>query len=221
MKLILVLTLGCLPLWPALTDSEEYFVYDQVSPVPGAPPGSAPQSLQSGPIGQSFTPSLPALDFIELWTGDGVPGNRLGATVYVVLRSDSITGPIISSTDPVFLSDGFGWFENEKQTMFFFSPSVALAPGQTYYFQVLTQPGSDWWHVVGYNSYRYPGGMMYGGSEPVPGMDLWFRTGIVVPEPSTVVLVLLGLPALVWGFRASSQSRSGRHPQERPRIRSP
>src|SRR5882762_9571744 len=49
------------------------------------------------PTGQSFTPSLDGVGFVRLHFFDMVRNNGTGAVVYVNLRSDSITGPIIDS----------------------------------------------------------------------------------------------------------------------------
>ena len=43
------------------------------------------------PIGQSFTPALPSVGFVQLELFDGHPNNGLGATLYVNIRSGSIT----------------------------------------------------------------------------------------------------------------------------------
>lgn len=186
-----------------------YLVYDQVSPVPGSPPGGAEWLIQNpnGGPGQSFTPSLSRIDFIELWTGDGLPGNGWGAIVYVVLRSDWIRGPILASTAPLFMEDGFGYGPGVDDKMrFFFRTSVPVTPGTTYYFQPVAEMGSDFWYVVGYNSYRYPGGTAFSGTVPDPGLDMWFRTGIVIPEPSSLALGLFGLAVFACARSRASQT---------------
>ena len=186
--------------WTALTTvslrGQGYLIYDQVSPAPGSPPGAAEWRIPDPNLGsgQSFTPSLSRIDFIELWTGDGLPGNGWGAIVYVVLRSDWIRGPILASTAPVFMEDGFGYGPGVENTVtFFFGTPVPLTPGTTYYFQPVVEMNSDPWHVIGYNSYRYSGGTAFWQGKAQPGLDMWFRTGIVIPEPSSLALGLFGL----------------------------
>src|ERR1044071_3215772 len=80
------------------------FVYDQQSSTEAFFPGDA--VIQVDQPGQSFTPGLSAIDFIRLYLGDNNPGNALGATVRIDLRTNSISGPVIASTDPVFMADG-------------------------------------------------------------------------------------------------------------------
>src|SRR5580765_100770 len=95
----------------------------------------------NGPMGQSFTPSLPSVGFVQFELFDGHPNNGLGATLYVNLRSNSITGPILSSSDPVFLPDtptGGGL------TNFLFPGGASVIPGTTYFFEILVQSGDLW-----------------------------------------------------------------------------
>jgi hypothetical protein len=79
-----------------------------------------------------------------LQLADAVSGNGSGARVYVNLRSDSITGTILATTASVFMPDGFGTGANRGYTNFFFSTSVSLTPGTTYYFQPVVQSGDVW-----------------------------------------------------------------------------
>jgi len=88
--------------------SQDVFVYDQQSSTtdwapycggvfsPGTPPGQ----------GQSFTPSLSAVGFIQLKLKDAFPGNSTGAIMQIDLRSDSITGPLLGTSLPVEMADG-------------------------------------------------------------------------------------------------------------------
>jgi len=147
------------------------------------------------------------IDFIELRTGDYTAGNGRGACVYVILRSDSIKGPIIASTTPVFLEDGFGYGPGVPNTVSFFFPApVLVTSGTTYYFQVAVEANSDPWYVLGY-TYRYPGGMAFSGDKPDPGLDMWFRTGIVIPEPSSLALGLFGVVVVAWAKMARADRR--------------
>src|SRR6266478_6631802 len=75
--------------------------YDQQSS-PGPIPPNILYSIQGNePIGQSFVPSLPSVGFVQFEVFDGLPGNGNGAMLLVNLRSNSMTGPILSSTAPV------------------------------------------------------------------------------------------------------------------------
>jgi hypothetical protein len=163
------------------------FIYDQQSstneiPVPFGF-GTIIQDASPGG-GQSFTPSLNGIDFIRLLLLDANPSNGLGATLYVNLRTNSITGPILASTASVALPDSFDGVVN-----FFFTNTVPLSPGRLYYFEDVVRFGDQWRDMNG--EYNYPGGMAFALGVASPGADYWFREGIV-PEPSSVLLLLLG-----------------------------
>ena len=169
------------------------FLYDQQSstndtPFPGA--GSIIQQGSPG-FGQSFTPSLGSVGFIRLKVSDANPTNGLGATLYLNLRSDSIGGAILGSTEPVSLPNGFAGTPN-----FFFANPVSVSPGVVYYFQPVVQTG-DLWYADSYE-YNYPGGIGFHQGWGFPGSDMWFREGIVVPEPSASLLLFLGGCALAF-----------------------
>ena len=121
------------------------------------------------PFGQSFTPTFSSIDFIRLNLNDALPGNGFGATIYLTLHSGSISGPLLNSTTPVFLPDS-----SSTITTFYFPESVALTPNDTYFFQVLTQPGSGWWSIVS-GGYLYAGGSIFSGGFPLT-TDLWFQS---------------------------------------------
>jgi len=174
------------------------FIYDQQSSDENDIAGLAVIQVQQP--GQSFTPLLSSVGFIRLALQDLNVGNSLGATIYVNLRTDSITGPILSSTGAVFMPDAFFGV-----TDFFFSTPVSVTPGVIYYFQPVVQSG-DGWAVAGYH-YNYSGGTEFLQGVAFPGSDLWFREGIVVPEPSSGLLILLGVVALVCFRRGKTRSK--------------
>ncbi len=181
------------------------FVYDQQSS-DETKPGQAAAGIQvSQPMGQSFTPAFSAIDFIRLQLFDINPGNALGAMIVVNLRANSITGAVLAATSPVFLPDGFGDFNLVGFTNFFFPVSVALTPGLTYYFQPVVQSGDAWSIGRFIQGSDYPGGTIYINGQPGSD-DLWFREG-VVPEPSSALLVGLGVGLLVWRRRGPSYRR--------------
>jgi hypothetical protein len=175
------------------TKAHGTFQYDQQSVLADSISGSFLVIQTNSPIGQSFVPSLSSVGFIRLSLDDVNKGNNLGATMYINLREGSITGPIIGSTQPVFMPDSF-----ENPTNFFFSTPVAVTPGTTYYFEPVVQSG-DLWYTVAYN-YQYPNGSAYTHGSPI-SWDLWFREGVVVPEPSSALLLSIGAGALVYVHR--------------------
>jgi hypothetical protein len=175
------------------------FIYDQQSATEATGGGGVAviQSLQ--PMGQSFIPTNSSVGFIRLFTGD-TSLNGLGATLFVKLLQDSIIGSVLGSTDPVLMPDGFSGYVN-----FFFSTPVAVTPGTTYYFQPVVHSG-DTWEVVTYN-YGYTGGTAFFNGVANSFNDLWFREGIVVPEPSSVALMIFGGVA-AWWFRRTIKGAS-------------
>lgn len=166
--------------------SQGTFIYDQQS-VPNDTTGGegAPVIQANGPVGQSFTPLLPGVGFVRLFLFDSSL-NGIGATIFLNLRSDSMTGPILGSTQPVFMADGF-----TGRTNFLFPTEVAVSPGTTYIFELVVQSGDNW-RVIDAPNFNYPGGTAFGQGLPAPPFDLWFREGIIVPEPSSLVLALAG-----------------------------
>jgi hypothetical protein len=121
----------------------------------------------------------------------------LGATVRINLRSTSISGTVISSTDPVTVSEAFSGPVN-----FFFQNSVSLTPGTQYYFQPEVTAGGAF-SVAAYNTFGYAGGNAYSQGVASPGFDLWFREGVYVPEPSAAALALLGIAWFSWRRRVT------------------
>ena len=173
----------CLPI---CAYAQGTFVYDQQSVTNDAVSGEGAPGIQPAqPMGQSFTPALDSIGFIRLWTGDSA-FNGLGAILYVNLRSDSITGQILSSTSPVFLPDGF-----VGHTTFGFPSAGPVTPGTTYFFQPVVQTG-DIWQIIADPNFNYPGGTAFAQGLPAPPFDLWFREGIIVPEPSSLAMALSG-----------------------------
>jgi hypothetical protein len=128
-------------------------------------------------MGQSFTPGLSAIGFVQMEFSD-FPLNGLGSTVYVNLRSTSITGTVVAATDPLTMPDVV---PTEVFTFYFTSPA-ALTAGTTYYLQPVLQSGDGSGGPVG-GQFNYSGGVAYDGGFPESGYDLWLREGIV-PEPA-------------------------------------
>lgn len=196
MKTKLLTAISFLPLFCL---AQGTMVFDQTS-APENANGEFANAIQSNQIiGQSFTPSLNGVGFIRLFTGDSSV-NGVGATLYVNIRSGSISGSVIATSTPVFLPDGF-----LGRTNFFFATEVPVTPGTTYYFQPVVQSGDTWQIIsdIGQN-FSYPGGVAYFHGNPSASEDLWFREGVVVPEPSVAALVFLGA-GLYWSSQRTSR----------------
>jgi hypothetical protein len=178
------------------------FVYDQQSFASAIPPNIMHEIEANQPIGQSFTPTLSVVGFVQLELGDAIALNGVGASVYVNLRAGSITGTVLSSTDPVFMRDNFFGVTN-----FFFSTPAPVAPGTTYYLQPVVQSG-DAWRVNTDFGNNYTRGTEYYQGAVLPNYDFWFREGTVVPEPSPAELLLVGSGVFFYVGRMRLKKRS-------------
>jgi hypothetical protein len=150
-------------------------------------------NIQPDPTGQSFVPTLSSIGFVQLYLGD--PTRVQGPTLYVDLWSGSLGGVLLGQSDPVSLSTTF-----VGAATFFFSSPVTLTPGTTYYFQPVIESGDS--EQIGTDGGgSYPNGIAYFSGTAQPGTDLWFREGVVVPEPSSMSLTILALGAFYPALR--------------------
>jgi hypothetical protein len=184
---------------PTFSNAQGTMIFDQQSSDEsnGGTAGNIIQDWQ--PTGQSFTPSLAGVSFVRLQLFDANRNNGTGVTIYVNLRSGSITGSIVDSTAPVALPDNFGLPLSAGYVTFLFPNTVPVQPGATYFFEPVVQSG-DPWAVVG-GSFNYPGGDEYLRGSAFPS-DYWFREGIIVPEPSISVLLILAAGLCVQSRRS-------------------
>jgi hypothetical protein len=174
------------------------FVYDQQSSTNEIPnPILGVIIQQYTPLGQSFTPTFSSIGFVRLKLYDFNPGNGLGASLTLNLRSNSITGPVLAQAVTVTLPDGFA-----DVVVFLFPAPVSLAPGTNYVFEPVVQSGDSW--KIDLGPYNYPGGMTISQGVLLSGSDLWFREGIIVPEPTSPALVSIAV--LIWAARSKSKS---------------
>ena len=163
------------------------FVYDQQSATDGM--ATFLSSINRGqPIGQAFTPSLGSVGFVQIQLVN--VQNLTNATIAVNLWGDSLGGTLLGSSDPLSLPAGYG---PDTANLLFASP-VAVNPGSTYYLQPVIQAGgNNSWFVLT-DFYNYSGGALFIQGQPrTDGLTAWFREGIIVPEPTVMSLLLLGL----------------------------
>ena len=146
---VLIAALGLM--FQGVATGQGTLVYDQQSASGGLASGGARIASQQ-PLGQSFTPALSGVGFVQFQFGD-FAGN-LGATVSVNLREASIMGNVLATTAPVFMSNGY-----RGTATFYFNNNVLVAPGVTYYFQPTLISGDDT-DVMG-DLYDYRGGTLY------------------------------------------------------------
>lgn len=57
-------------------------------------------------------------------------------------------------------------------------------------------PDGGAWHLL-VGQFPYAGGNAWGRDQALASVDYWFREGLVVPEPSSTALMLLGCAAFV------------------------
>ena len=185
-------------------------VYDQQSatgpvPITGNANADGLNIQEDQPLAQSFIPSLSAIGFVQFEFWD-IPNNgNNGATVYVNLWTGSpdlrsgFNSTLLGSTTPVYMPNGFvnSGLGNAGVTSFYFSTSVTLTAGQTYYLQPVVLSGDDPWDIITIGD-TYPNGQVFenGGGFST---DFWFREG-VVPEPSTLALIVLS-SLLMFSFK--------------------
>lgn len=122
--------------YKAFADS---FIVDQTNPWDGCSSGFGCTGLNFqdfGPIGQSFTPSLPSLTDVQIVvspaTLDPLPSDleveiRAGTIAGAILGTAS--GPSYTSATPLFLGFSFADFD--------FGSSIALTPGNLYVIDVI------------------------------------------------------------------------------------
>ncbi len=179
------------------------FVYDQQSSIEGSYQEGSADIQQTQPMGQSFTPQLSSVGFIRLYVGNGILGNTSPATLHVNLRSDSITGSLLGSSAPFLIPEGALF---AAPVTLLFSNSIPVTPGLTYYFQPVVSNNNNL--MLSWGPYNYPGGTAFFGGAPDPSNgDLWFREGIVVPEPASAALLLIGALALAAARATRTRTR--------------
>ncbi|HXC46774.1 MAG TPA: hypothetical protein VNU20_00685 [Candidatus Sulfotelmatobacter sp.] len=163
--------------------------FDQTNALP--PQGMLSHNLlHFSPLGQSFTPTMSSLNFVNLLTesGDATVGD---ATVKVNIRSGSISGPILGTSQPTVIP----FSVSPSVSSFRFSAPVTLNPGDVYVIEPFVVCGNTLIGSTDANNYL-SGNQILGGVAQTK-IDLWFQEGISVPERRKWPLVRTGLIALI------------------------
>ncbi len=166
-----------------LAGAQGTFVYDQQSM---GPADGSILSTQT-PLGQSFTPSLDVIGFVDFYLSDGATASIM----QVNIRSGSITGPILDTTSPMTLTPNLAGYYD-----FLFSNPVSLTPGTQYYLEPIVAGGGGFRAFVTFQ--QYTGGDAIFNGTTFTDRDFLFREGVVsnVPEPSSAALLVVGVGAL-------------------------
>jgi hypothetical protein len=134
------------------------------------------------PTGQSFVPSLNALDFVSLYIDDAScsqTGSESG-DLYVRIRKTSITDEIVGASNVVHFNN---CFVGVKQ--FQFSPYVKLSPRKQYFIEVVYESGSVASAYVSENPMAYSKGIFYLEGKEQPYADMVFQEGIFYSLPKS------------------------------------
>ncbi len=129
-------------------------------------------SVYWSPMGQEFTPSLPALDTVELLTS-----GLATATLQINIRENTINGPIVGTSLPVDVSIPSS--TGNTVTHFAFPSLVSLVPSKLYVIELLTLSGDMW---IGLTGNTYLGGALIEQGQRTT-FDLWFKEGLANSIP--------------------------------------
>jgi len=148
--------------------------------------------LYFSPLGQSFTPTLTSLNFVNLLTENGSALTENGsATVKVNIRLGSMSGPVLGTSQPTVIPFSI----SPGVSSFRFSTSVTLIPGDVYVIEPFVVSGNALIGSMGTND--YVGGDQILGGATQTNNDLWFQEGISVTERRGWLLLGTGLLALL------------------------
>ena len=189
-------------------------IYDQfpVGENPSLLPWMSPVNIGSPflPLGQVFVPEHGSMGFVELILNYESPLFRPGdsQTLLVSVHAgNSMEGPLVANSQPLSFNRSIDP-QDPGFVEFAFPERVPLKPGMPYTLDVSYVAGDDILTLAiipGGDHDTYPPGWMYMAGNPPPGtswsVDLWFRTGTVIPEPSSAALLMVGGALLVAGRR--------------------
>ena len=133
-------------------------------------PSTSNDLLGFAPMGQQFVPGFDRVDVIELVIRQYDSQANI-PTLAVHVRSDSMTGPILGTTEPVTPPSG-----HSGPLMFEFAESVPLIPGNLYVMELVPLQWGYGWYLT-HTHADYPHGHSFIWGNPSPNMDLWFREG--------------------------------------------
>lgn len=182
MKLIINIVFQAMILWSVPIFGQGGMIVDQQST-------SVIATFGSSDVYQSFTPSLSAINFVQLQVWDEVQG--ASESMAVDLLAGSSAGPIIGVSAPASIPTAY-----LGSATFVFPNSISLTPGDTYFIQPVAQ-GNIYAPQYVYGNVPYVGGNLTVNNVTLAD-SMSFSEGIIVPEPSSMVLAATcGLTLLI------------------------
>lgn len=134
---------------------------------------------QMARVGQEFTPTLAALNVVNLAPYSCVECSQ--QWLLVRIRKGSIFGQVVGISYPVKLDAA----NNDSHTQFRFPFLIHLKPGDRYIIEAVPLWGNAnsilWYGEPGVDF--YPGGRAIAQSRPVNTADIWFEEGVIVSVP--------------------------------------
>ncbi|HEV3166166.1 MAG TPA: hypothetical protein VGZ22_19230 [Isosphaeraceae bacterium] len=166
------------------------------------PPNGGTSTDVISPLGQTFTPTLTAIDFAGFALSQSVTGPQAQGGAYRVSlhQGDTLNGLLLGTTPDLFLAPGFvpGFHD------FYFPTRITLTPGQTYTLSFEKVFG-DGVLIAGDERTEYAGGMAILRGAPFPGLNFNFREGLFIPapEPPSLALITAAVPPglVYWWLR--------------------
>lgn len=137
-------------------------------------------------VGQTFTPTLSAIDSISFSLGS--QGGTVNA--FVNLRDSSAGFSFLGNLLGVSKTVAFSHLDLQT-IQFDFGSLIGLKPGAVYVAEIVFDAA---WRIDASASDFYAGGLVIDGDNPIPDFDLVFREGLHTSSvPETATLRLLGL----------------------------
>ena len=157
------------------------------------------------PVGQSFTPTFDALNVVELLMEDascsGV-GAQGGSVLVRIHAGGTVVGPVVGTSSPRQFPNCFN-----DVLRFEFGALVPLVPGALHFLETVYVSGDTATVGIFTGLSTYAGGqLLFTGLFPLPGgeKDLWFREGLEVSEPHTLLIFTIAIIAFAAWSRSAS-----------------